>query len=235
MNKLGRHLALLLALALSASCALTAARQPKATGFTGSAVFKMMKKGGDNDWALVYRKPGVDWPSYNKLILEPVTIWDDPETRKVSPQDRQRLANNFYKLLYASTSRTFTMVSEAGPGTLTARVALTDIHASNRTLDTVSSVVPQLRAVTTLAGYATGKPAFTGEAAFAFKLIDSQTGELLGAAAEKRVGNRSISGSTKSWSDVDDAMEYWANLVGYRSCVMRKLGDCEEPAVPRGF
>ena len=209
---------------------------PEGLAFFGADVSKLQKGSGD-DWSRAYRNPNADFTRYDKLILDPVGIYADAKSslRKLSATDRQRLANNFHQLAYKSISRYFTMVSEPGPGTLRLRVALTNAEASSRTLDTVSSVVPQLRAATTLTGYATGKPAFTGEAAFAFKLTDAETGETLAMGADKRVGSKTLSGSTDSWSDVNDALEYWANLAAYRICTEKRLANCEEPEVKRGF
>jgi hypothetical protein len=44
-----------------------------------------------------------------------------------------------------------------------------------------------------------------------------------------------LSGSTDSWSDVNDALEYWANMAGYRICLSKRLAKCEEPQIKRGI
>lgn len=227
----------LLALGVLACATGTRGRgAPEGVGFFGADASKLQKGSGD-DWARLYRNSAADFPSYDKLILDPVGIWADADgnLKNVSATDRQRIANNFQTLIYKSTSRYFTMVSEPGPGTLRLRTALTNAKASSRTLDTISTVVPQLRATTTLAGYATGKPAFTGEAAFAFKLTDAETGETLAMGADKRIGTKTLSGSTDSWSDVNDALEYWANLAAYRICTEKRLANCEKPGVKRAL
>ncbi|MDJ0851141.1 MAG: DUF3313 domain-containing protein [Myxococcota bacterium] len=203
-------------------------------GFLGED-FAKLEEGEDDDYQLTYVNPNADFAKYDKLILDPVTVWLGKETSEVDPADRQRLADNFYKLLYEAASQYFTVVQEPGPNTLRVRVALTDIKQSNVTLDTVSSVVPQMRVLTSVSGYASGKPAFTGEAAYAFKVFDAQTGELLRAGAEKRVGSKSISGSTDKWSDVDNALKYWAELSSYRMCVEIGRPDCQAPEIPKGF
>ena len=209
---------------------------PEGVGIFGADASRLEEGSGD-DWARVYRKPGVDFTRYDKLILDPVGIWADAESnlRKLNATDRQRIANNLYTLSYEAVSRYFSMVSEPGPGTLRLRIGLTNAQASSRTLDTVSAVVPQLRAATTVTGYATGKPAFTGEAAFAFKLTDSETGEVLAMGADKRVGTKTLSGATDSWSDVDDALAYWANLAAYRICTAKRLATCQKPQERRAL
>jgi hypothetical protein len=209
---------------------------PEGGSFFGADVSKLQKGSGD-DWARVYRSPAADFPSYDKLILDPVGIWSDADggLKKVSATDRQRIANNFQTLIYKSVSRYFTMVSEPGPRTLRLRTALTNAQASSRTLDTISTVIPQLRVPMTLTGYATGKPAFTGQAAFAFRLTDAQTGETLSIGTEKRVGAKTLSGATDSWADVNNALEYWANLSGYRICTAKRLANCVKPKEKRAL
>ena len=230
-------LLLALAVALSGCAAGQRGRgKPAGIAFFGADA-KLLKEGGSEDWALHYRNPNIDFRSYDKAMLDPIGIWADADShlRKVSATDRQRIANNFYVLMHKTLARYFTMVDEPGPGTLRMKAALTNAEASSRTLDTLSSVVPQMRMTTTLVGYVTGKPAFTGEAAFAFKVSDAETGETLAMGADKRVGTKTISGSTDSWSDVNDALEYWAKLATYRICTEKKLSNCEKPSPKRGI
>jgi hypothetical protein len=210
--------------------------KPEGLAFFGPDANKL-EKGGEGDWMLSYRNPDADFPSYDSIIIDPVSIWMDRDGNlsKVSAQDRQRLANNFYTLAHRSISRYLKVVAEPGERTLRLKIALTNAGASSRTLDTVSSVVPQLRATTTLVGYATGKPAFTGQAAFAFRLTDAQTGESVAMGAGKRVGNRTMGGLTDSWSDVNNALAYWADLAAYRICVEMRRGSCQKPSVKREF
>ena len=230
-------LAVLLALAMVGCATGSRGRgAPEGVGIFGADASKLQKGSGD-DWARVYRKPGVDFAGYDKLILDPIGIWADANSslKKLSAADRQRIANNFHRLAYESVSRYFTMVIEPGPGTLRLRMGLTNTKASSPTLDTISTAVPQIRAATTVTGYATGKPAFTGEAAFAFKVADAQTGEVLAMGADKRVGTKTLSGATDSWSDVNDALQYWADLAAYRICTAKRLASCQKPQVKRGL
>jgi hypothetical protein len=125
--------------------------KPEGLAFFGPDANKL-EKGGEGDWMLSYRNPDANFPSYDSIILDPVSIWVDRDGNlsKVSAQDRQRLANNFYTLAHRSISRYLKVVAEPGERTLRLKIALTNAGASSRTLDTVSSVVPQLRATTTL-------------------------------------------------------------------------------------
>ena len=92
-------------------------------------------------------------------------------------------------------------------------------------LDVVSSIVPQARALSTIKGLATGKPAFVGEASIEAKISDAQTGKLLAAVADRRVGGKKLEAELfDSWGDVNEILEYWAKLGRFRLCEARGWG-----------
>jgi hypothetical protein len=113
---------------------------------------------------------------------------------------------------------------------LNVQVAITDAQSSNPALDTISSVVPQALLLSQAKGLVTGKPGFVGEASAEVKAQDGQTGELVGAAVDRRVGAKSIAGApTDSWEDVREAYRYWARQLRYRLCTERGTTDCTPP------
>ena len=87
-------LAVLLALAMVGCATGSRGRgAPEGVGIFGADASKLQKGSGD-DWARVYRKPGVDFAGYDKLILDPIGIWADANSslKKLSAADRQRIA-----------------------------------------------------------------------------------------------------------------------------------------------
>ncbi|HEX6113162.1 MAG TPA: DUF3313 family protein [Geminicoccaceae bacterium] len=79
-------------------------------------------------------------------------------------------------------------------------------------------------------GLATGKPGFVGEASVELRATDGQTGELVAAGVDRRVGGKSVSGApTDSWDDVREAYRYWAKQLRYRLCTERGATDCTSP------
>ena len=148
-----------------------------------------------------------------------------------SKADRQTLADIFYKLLVEELSKDFQMVDQAGPGVLHIQVAITDAQTSNPTMDTISTVVPQALLISGAKDIITGKPSFVGEASVEGKATDSQTGELVGAGVDRRVGGKSVTGApTDSWDDVRQAYRYWAKQFRYQLCTERRGTDCTPPA-----
>ena len=78
----------------------------------------------------------------------------------------------------------------------------------------------------------TGKPLFVGDASIEVKVSDAQTGVILGAGADRRVGNKRLDAdSFDSWDDVYKTLEIWSDMVRYRFCVSRGATNCVKPDV----
>ncbi len=229
MTDLQRIAALVALASLASACAATSpGRGIERTGFLED--YSILEEGGKNEAQKRWISPDADFSQYDKIMLLPITFWRAPGSdRKLDPEDRQRLLNNFYRMMHASLSQDWTMVDTAQPGAVSFQIAITEADASNVTLDTMSSVVPQMRILTSAQGYVSGKPAFVGQAQIEFKMKDAETGEMLLVGADRRVGTKSISGSTNKWSDVDNAMKYWSEIARYRLCVLRGRTGCPEP------
>jgi len=219
-------------LATVTGCAVTQqARDVSQSGFLGED-YSLLQPGQDEEALLIYRNPSADWASYDRIRLDPVTIWigTDSSFEDFSQPDRQQLADHFYSAILVELSADYTIVETPGPGVLLVQVALTDAQASNPALDTISTVVPIGLAVSQTVGLVTGKPSFVGEASAEARLVDGATGELLAAAVDRRVGGKALRGEvTDSWGDVDEAFAYWARQLRYRLCTERGDADCVPP------
>lgn len=225
---------ILCAMTMLGACAESQqAREVTATSGFLAESYPLLAEGTGDEALLIYRRQGVDWSSYKQARLAPVTIWAAEESsfQDFSPADRQQLADRFYALVHDELAKDYEIVSGPAAGALDIQIALTDAEKSNPTLDTVSSVLPQALAVSNLTGLVTGKPAFVGEAQAEIKLADGGTGDLLAAAVDRRVGGKSLSGSTDSWSDVETAFQYWAQRLRYRLCTERGGADCVAPGM----
>ncbi|HEY6085568.1 MAG TPA: DUF3313 family protein [Nitrospira sp.] len=88
-----------------------------------------------------------------------------------------------------------------------------------------------MRNISVLKTVATGKPAFTGEAVIEAKVIDAETGDVLRAMVDRRVGTKKLDAqSFNSWSDVYESLRYWAENGRYQLCKARRTQtDCPMP------
>ena len=208
----------------------TRARDVKQSGFLGD--YSMLEKRSERDRALYsYHNPKADWPSYSKILLDPIVIWRRAELQQegMPMEDLQRLANNFYLLLHKELEKDYEMVHEPGPRTIRFQVALTDVEKSWAAVDTVTSVIPVGMAISAANEFLTGKPSFVGEVTAEAKLTDARTGQLLAAGIDRRVGGNEIEASVDDWDDVNKILELWSKIIKFRLCKLRDGKDCLSP------
>jgi Protein of unknown function (DUF3313) len=202
---------------------------PTGNGFLGSD-YSLLKPGQSDQAALGYVNPNAQWASYDKIMLEPVEFWDGEKSR-VSPSDQHMLTAYFYNQLKQDLSQNFTLVDQGGPGVMVVQVALINAKTATPVMRSVSLVIPQIRLVNSLQSLATGSYAFVGSAEAAWKVTDSQTGDLLGAAIDQREGGTAISSAAQwQWGDAENAMNLWAQKTAARLEQLRSPASAASPA-----
>ena len=220
---------------LSACSPTKQARSVETSGFLGT-LYPLMHKGDEGEALLIYKNPkvaNIPRGTYKKMILDHAEVWSEPTTDPVRQAQAQKIANLLYTLTYENLSKDYEMVSDPGPGTLHVQAAITRADPAYVVLRAVSTIPAPMNALAVasmLKNMGTGKPLFVGDASLEMKLSDSQTGEVLGAAADRRVGNKRLDAdSFDSWDDVHKALEYWAQKSRYRLCKERQGQDCTPP------
>jgi len=203
------------------------------SGFLGQELYAKMTPGDESklEPALRWRDPTVDFHGYDKIILDPIVLYRQPHHMGGgnTNDNAQMLLNYFYNRLYLAVSKQLEVVSEPGPKTIRLQAAITDYEQSWVTLDMISTVVPQLRVVSELKGMATGKPNFVGGVQGEAKVSDAQTGRVVAAVIDRRVGGKTLSKGTDDWADVKHAMDFWALQIAYRICVVARKPNCVKP------
>jgi len=208
--------ALLAALVLLAACSSgpTTRQAPaaKPSGFLGD--YSRLQPGGPGRALLVYRAPDVNLAGYDKVLLDPVTVWRPPDAGgAVSHEDLQRLADLLYGMLLSRLSTYYVMVRSPEPKTLRIRAALTEAAPSSTTMDVVSQLGVVSRAAGDVKEMASGTPAWVGAASAEIEVLDAETGKELYAAVDRRVGEKTFTGSTDQWGDVTDTFRVWSDAV----------------------
>jgi hypothetical protein len=207
-------LTLALAVAGSAGCAATRARRSAAppSGFLGD--YSDLRRAKGYDAQRVFVAPDAKWSSYHAIHLDSVTLWATGQSeRKLSDADRQLLTDIVYKALHDKLGERFVMADRSGPQTIELRAALTEAHGANVPLNVITTVVPQLRVLTTVGGLATDTAALVGSASVEIEARDSVTKRRLGAAMDSRAGNKSLLRAFSKWADVQAAADRWAERV----------------------
>lgn len=200
-------------------------------------IYPAMKEGAKGQPLLVYRNPKIDSlpaNAYDKLLLDNVQIFVGTESslNDAPKEEAQKLANLFSGELVENLSKDYAIVDNPGPKTLRIQIALTDAKATSslKLITFVPWGVPGLKfAVFKSKELATGKPVVSGEVTAEVKMTDAQTGEILFAAADRRVGGR-LGGGWKSWTDAEQACRYWAEKISYGLCKqLQHRTDCVAP------
>lgn len=185
---------------------------------------------GTGDQALYrYVNPKADVKKYDKIIVDPVMVRKDGQLDQKELQNYQTLANNAYVYLTEELQKNFKIVQNPEPGTMRIQMAIIDADSSKPVRNTMSTIMPIGMGISAMKYGATGKMSGVGEITSEMKLTDASTGELLGAALDRRVGGKDITKLWSSWANADDALKYWAKRLSFVLCDMRGTGNCEKP------
>jgi hypothetical protein len=209
-------IALVTAAVIVTACATT--RQSRGTGeasgFLGD--YSDLRKGEKGEPQLIYIRPDVDWARYESIHIESVTLWRNEKTDDVPKEEQQILTDFLFQALHEQLNEDYEIVDEPGPNVLQLRVALTEAKGSKAVMNTITSVIPQLRLLTTIVGMSAGTSVLVGKAGIEGEITDSMTGRRLMAALDERQGTKAVRGGVKTWSDVKLASEFWAERLRKR-------------------
>ena len=169
---------------------------------------------GGADW--VWKKPGLDLNSYDKILLEHVVFYLDNDTKYkgIHADILTDLANNFHQAFVDALSEKYLMVDQPGPGVLRVRCGITKLQPTKPGRNTISTVLPIGLAVSTAKKAATGAHANVGQAGIEAEFLDSQTNERLAVAIDNYSGRKLqvVKGMTK-WGHVKTAFDFWAKRL----------------------
>ena len=147
-------------------------------------------------------KPGVDFSIYTKLQAMPLEIWYAQNEQGGNPEDLERIRGYFRNAFIAAIGDDYEVVSEPGSDVLKVVASLVDFKVNPGTPADLS-VSSRLRSVVA-----------AGRLTFVVEVMDSQTGEVLGRAAdqEKTVIEEEYGKPATEWDEVEAAAGRWAGM-----------------------
>ena len=185
---------------------------------------------GTGDQALYrYQKPDIKGRRYTKILVDPVLLGKSAELDAEMLENYQKLANNAFVYLVEELRNDFQIVKSPEPETLRIQMAILDADPSSKVRNVMSSVIPIGIGISAIKGASTGKQTGVGEITAEFKITDAMTGELLGAAIDRRVGGKDVGGMFDSWYNADAALKYWAKRARFVLCTERGGANCVKP------
>ena len=205
----------LLVVGLLFAVACAAPRSPRSTPATDNSGFlddySQLRPGPEGGFALVYRNPKADWATYDKVLLEPVTLWRSGRKAldPVPESDLLRLIADLQTVVRRRLDTTFRMTDEPGPRTLRIRLAITEARETDPVLDVlrghghddVTKGMGALHEETRR---------FIEQAEIEGEIRDGATNELLAAGVDRR---RAGAPPIATWADLDRGLEQWAKRV----------------------
>ena len=171
---------------------------PKKATYTGF-LSDYSKLEAQSDVSDRYRAPGNRLRSYSKFIIDPVVIHFHTGSKakaKLKEQDLTDLKNYMHTALVKAIEDKYEIVYRPAPGVARVRIAVTDLKNSG--------IIQNILPIGKVAG--TGLGGATLEA----ELIDSQTGEQIGALVESQIGERLSLDGYSTWGDAKGIMDRWA-------------------------
>jgi len=123
-------------LAVVAGCSARRGPAPReVSGFLDD--YSLLRAGAPGEVALVSRNPKADWASYDKVLLEPITLWRSGRKSldAVPEQDLLRLVDGLESPVRRRLGEGFRLVEEPGPGVMRIRLGITEARASDPILD----------------------------------------------------------------------------------------------------
>jgi Protein of unknown function (DUF3313) len=207
-----RALSAALVLLLAYGCGARRNAQPnqEMSGFLDD--YALLREGAPGEVALVYRNPTADWTRYDKVLLEPVTLWRSGRKSldPVPEDDLLRLVSAFENALRRQLGAGFRFTDQPGPGVMRIRLAITEARASDPVLDVLRArsaplpppsggpIDPELRR-------------FIEGAAIEGEIRDAQTNELLAAGVDRR--RREGAPPIDTWAAIHRALDSWAERL----------------------
>jgi hypothetical protein len=187
-------------------------------------------KPGTGDQALYrYQNPDAKGRRYTKILVDPVLLRRSAELDAEKLENYQKLANNAFAYLVQELQNDYQIVKSPEPETLRIQLAILDADPSSRVSNILTSVIPIGIGISAIKGASTGKQSGVGEITVEFKISDAMTGELLGAAVDRRVGGKDVGGMFDSWYNADVALKYWAKRARFVLCSEGGRANCVKP------
>lgn len=208
------------------SGSVIAADEPEYSGFLGDYSQLQSRPDSALIYNYVYEKPGTDFTTYNKFLIEAVTVFPskDADFKGINANDLALLQKYFQDALVKALTENngYQVVQEPGLGVIRIRAAFTDLVPVNPVMNTATTIIPQARLLSGVIGAATGSNLYVGQVGIEVEFLDAQSNERLAAVASKQAGKKYIPFTdrqfdpTSTWGQVEQGMDYWAQKLRTR-------------------
>jgi len=195
--------------------------------------YSMLKPAKDDTEAsLVYLNPDkAKFKSYTKIWLEPVQVWrgEKSDAKDLDPEDTKHVSEYLWTRVDEELRKDYTMTQEPGPDVMRVRIGVTEAGKGIPVLDNLTAAYPAAMVLSKGKKYIGGTESFVGKASIEVEVTDSQSGELIAEAVDRRGGGKYAWKALSRWEDFEAASTYWAKKFRWRACTERGDANCEMP------
>jgi hypothetical protein len=181
--------------------------------------YSLLKEDPEGLVQWMYFKDGVNFQAYDKIIMEHATFFfkEDAGYKGIQTDELSELAQNLHEAFLGTLGRAYSFTNEPGPRTMRVRLAITDLVPGKPVSGTMTTIIPFGLAASFIKKAVTGSHIGMGQVSGEAELVDSQTGEILAAAIDKKVGQKHKVGKTfTTWGQVEAIFNDWAENFSKR-------------------
>jgi hypothetical protein len=214
MNKKVSWILVIIVMSLSFIATTGCRSKVKQSGFLTD--YPTLEKGPRGGADLVYLKQGVDFGTYDKIMMDQVVFYfsKDSNYKGINSDELNKLSDAFHKAMVKELQDAYPFVQESGPGVLRVRPAITEVKASKPVLNTISTVLPVGLALSIVKKGVTGTHMNVGEASMETEFLDSQTNDRVAVAIDKRSAAKyKVVKGMRKWGHAEDAFNFWAKRL----------------------
>jgi Protein of unknown function (DUF3313) len=191
---------------------VTVRDEPGICAFLGEVCHEL-QPGAPGEAGLRWVNPTSDPTQYHQVTVEVVGFFGT-DVSKNPPADQERLTALFQQALTDALATKYRVVDQPAPGTVQLQVVILDAEVATPGLRSVSMVIPQARLLGTGYYAVSGTYPFVGGGQAACKATDAVTGQVLGAAVDRRVGGGALQTAAQwQWGDAENAIKAWSQLL----------------------
>ena len=181
-----------------------------------------LKQDPDRSGGLIYEKAGIDHCSYDKIMIEPIEVWmdDDSKYKGFSPEVLKAITDELYRSLVINLEPEYPVVGEPGKGVVVIRLAITDVYGMKKKRG-VLGYLP----IGAVAGAVSGKYRRINlkDATIEMELLDAQSLDQLGVLIDKLSVSKGA-GDKISWEGIVEALHVYAKR--FRSEIDAEHSNC---------
>ncbi|PHS79523.1 MAG: DUF3313 domain-containing protein [Rhodospirillaceae bacterium] len=153
--------------------------------------------------------------AYTHIIVDPVWVMfkNNEAYGGIDPSQLKLLADDFQKKISGAVQARYRVAKDASPKTLRISFGLTGVESPNRALAAVSTVMPVGLAISFAKKYTLGEHSNVGSASMEVVISDSQSGETIFAAVDRRAGDKDLGTIKDPLNDAKEAFIWWAERL----------------------